>query len=104
VPKREDSLIRTVLVTIALLFQTFHPTTEDANPKLFCWDASSNATGYRVYWSDAPDWWPSSNVIDTSSLCVTDPLPESVPGEVLFFVVTAYNAYGESKTDHGPII
>jgi len=94
----------TALLTVALLFQTAHPTTEAANSKLFCWDASPTATGYHVYWSAAPDWWPSSNVTNTSSLCLTDPAPDPVPGEVLFIVVTAHNAYGESETDHGPIV
>jgi hypothetical protein len=96
--------MHTILLTMALLLQSLYPTIETENPRLFCWDASVNATEYHVYWSASPDWWPSSNTTSTSSLCVTDPLPDPIPGEVLFFVVTALNAYGESETDHGPIV
>jgi hypothetical protein len=98
------SKIVLLALAIALLADASYATSEVAVPGLFCWDASINATGYRVYWSTAPDWWPSSNMNQTAALCLTDPGPDTIPGEVIFFVVTAYNVDGESETGHGPIV
>ena len=69
-----------------------------------CWDSSEGATGYRVYWGTDPTWWTPLQQVETAALCVADPTPEPLPGEIVYFIVTAYNAYGESETEHGEIL
>ena len=71
----------------------------------FCWDASEHATAYRVYWSFAdPPMWSVVEMSSTTETCMADPTPEPVPGEIIYFLVTAINEQGESETEHGPII
>jgi len=69
-----------------------------------CWDASEGATLYRVYWTLDHTFWTPFQSVDTTETCVADPAPEPALGQVVYFVVTAINAVGESETEHGPII
>ena len=73
-------------------------------PYTFCWDGSTGAVGYRLYWSTVPDAWPSERMTQTPSTCVEDHAPDPAPGELLYYVVTAYSQGGESETEHGQII
>jgi hypothetical protein len=94
------------------------------------WDAVTGtggqgvATGYRIYYSmlnccnpGTPDCeWSTHNMVDiladidhcgtlhcsSANSCCGDFLSEP-PGDVLFFTITAYNEFGESSTEHGPI-
>ena len=67
------------------------------------WGASRGAGTYRVYWSTAPVEWTTGNMVQTTGLSVPDPAPAPLPGQVIYYVVTASNYYGESETEHGPI-
>jgi len=82
-------------VVVAALALTVHT---------FCWEPSVGATGYRVYWSSGSDIWASGHRIETTELCVDDPVGEPVPGEIVYYIVTAFDADGESETEHGPIV
>jgi len=78
----------------------------------WCWDPVSGATGYRVYWSTDPTSWSACNRTEISAVnacqpgdpmvCCDngEPLPD---GDVIYFVVTAFNGAGESETDHGDV-
>ena len=83
------------LALIAALVLTAHT---------FCWDRSIGASGYRVYWSSASDMWAAGSMSETAALCLADPVPDPVPGELIYFIVTAFNSHGESETEHGPIM
>jgi hypothetical protein len=98
------TLLRTLAVVTAILVHVLFSQTSASSLSTYCWDPSPEATGYRVYWSLAPDWWPSKNLTEVSDTCLTDPSPTPIPGEVIFYVVTAFNAEGESATEHGPVV
>ena len=79
----------------------------------WCWDPSSGATGYRIYWSASPTTWSACYRFDVSAVNACPPgdpmvccdgggtpMPE---GDLVFFVVTAYNGVGESATEHGVV-
>ena len=66
---------------------------------LFCWDPSAGASGYHLYTSDTPcGAWLT--VTDTASTCVEVEVPDPLPGDVSYFIVTAHNNLGESETEH----
>ena len=75
----------------------------------WCWSESAGAEGYRFYWSNVPNTWTSCNHTDhDTSICVEG---RCCPGDfdegwnvdIVYYVVTAYNAAGESSTEHGPV-
>lgn len=72
------------------------------------WDSVANATGYRLRWSTQPDVWCRADHTDISTYACTlnDCHGEiAMPaGDLVFIVVTAYNAIGESPTEHGAIV
>lgn len=74
----------------------------------WCWTVSAGADGYRLYWSNVPQVWAACNATDyPSSVCVDDRCCSTDfvdgSGDLLFYVVTAYNVAGESSTEHGPV-
>jgi len=69
----------------------------------FCWDPSTGATSYRLYWSSVGGAWTTGERVETPDTCVADPTPIPVPGEIVYYVVTAVNSDGESEAEHGPI-
>ena len=98
--------MRRVLIVGALLALTAVLAAAVAQTPIhdYCWDASPGATGYRLYWSSSPTVWVSGQRVETTALCVPDPSPIPVPHEIVYYVVTAFNAVGESETEHGQII
>ena len=104
-----------------------------SHPHQWCWDAYTpeqieqwQPQGYRVRWTVVlgPDicWHPADmQEIDIATSCEVYPdledigttccdggltplgVDEPVPGDLIFFVITAFNVVGESVTDHGPI-
>jgi hypothetical protein len=95
---------RLIVFLIALIVSAFLCEAVASDPEVFCWEKSESTIGYHLYWSTEPDWWLSGNMTETTGLCVDDPAPDAFPGEVIFYVVTSYNAEGESETEHGPIV
>jgi len=77
---------------------------ESEGPFTVCWTQSVGAGGYRLYWNTVSTEWLRTQAFETSELCATDHARDPLPGEVIYYVVTAYNYGGESETEHGPII
>ena len=78
---------------------------------IWCWDdVGPVADGYRFYWGYTGAVWLSVNRVEVDSYfactdgeCCVDFDEASVPDDLVFFVVTAFNEFGESPTEHGPI-
>lgn len=74
------------------------------------WSESEGATGYRFYWSiNHSNWHDCDRVEYPATICTGG---TCYPGEfdegwnevpLVFYVVTAFNAAGESTTEHGPV-
>lgn len=64
-----------------------------ADTVTLAWDASSGATGYKIYYGTAPHTY--STILDVGNV-LTYPVPNLGPG-TYYFAVTAYNAQGESS-------
>lgn len=72
------------------------------------WQPVATATSYRVYWSAlGTSWCAASRVEYPASVCT----PTECQGEdtgpsipITFILVTAVNQYGESATEHGPVV
>ena len=75
----------------------------------WCWDESEGAEGYRLYWSNVPIAWSGCNTIEyntTSCIagrCCPGLFDEGWNVGLVYYIVTAYNAAGESITEHGPV-
>ena len=78
-----------------------------------CWEDSPGAAGYMLLSAAAGDPWqlradsvdrgqPFPTCIDYWDMhCCLLPADPIAPGELQFIVVTAYNSWGESPTEHG---
>ena len=76
---------------------------------LWEWDTVPSADGYYLRWSFYPDLWPECQRLTINAAAINDDnldamVPLNRPGFVVYYVVTAYNAAGESSTGHGPIV
>jgi hypothetical protein len=70
----------------------------------WCWNASIGAEGYRLYWSEWQGEFHEYQMVETTQVCVpVGTIPDPLPGEIYYIVVTAYNSAGESTTEHGDI-
>ena len=73
------------------------------------WSPVADADGYRLYWSMTPYTWDRTYSVDVGNMTTYDDFPIShlttpQPGGIFHFVVTSYNAAGESITEHGNVI
>jgi hypothetical protein len=73
--------------------------------QVWSWDAVEGATSYRLYWGDLPMRWCASRYVEVAaSSCDAEGcwlnMSEPVGGSV-YFTVTALNAAGESRWEHG---
>lgn len=73
----------------------------------WCWDEVTNATYYRVYWSESPtEWCEQDYVTVTNGACVGGECCDSgaavyVHSPVLYYNVQSYNDNGECEWEHG---
>jgi hypothetical protein len=97
---------------LAIVLLLLLPTSAGAFEK-WVWDPVPTATGYRLYWSNAVPGayppWTTCQMIETTLTETTFDPPAPPPNEIVFIIVTAFNAVGESGTGwaegttHGPI-
>jgi len=91
--KRHFSLF--LLLAILILFLTLFHSVAAAQITI-AWNASSSATGYKVYYGTASGRYNSpGSPIDVGSV-TTNTLTGLSPWQGYFIAVTAYNQYGES--------
>jgi len=112
------SLSGGLLVVLAVLCLS----TQAKSVEKLCWTEveGQGVLGYRGYFSTYPVCWDEDYVIefstyescelysDTPGVCCDGGLTpmgqdQPLPGNLIFFIITAYNAAGESITEHGPI-
>jgi hypothetical protein len=102
-----------------LTWYALQPTVEAWDPQgEWCWNAPSQGEvvdGYRVYWSvgGLPGCWNEHVVLDYDLACNVNGrpglccdggmVPYSPAEDFVLYVVTAYNAGGESDSEHGPV-
>ena len=66
----------------------------------WCWDAVAEVDGYNVYWHEVIGEWELAEMASTWDTCLFDISRDPLPGELIYYVVTSYNEYGESPTEH----
>ena len=80
---------------------------------MWCWDDVGNiADGYRLYWGFTGQAWMESarvevvrdDVCRDNECCAESSAPTQQPGEIFFFVVTAFSGGSESDTEHGEVV
>ena len=80
---------------------------------MWCWDDVGNiADGYRLYWGVTGQAWLESTRVEIArddvcldnECCAASSEPSLQPGELFFFVVTAFSGPNESDTEHGEVV
>jgi hypothetical protein len=71
---------------------------------LWHWNPVPEAEGYYLYRRDSTAPWSACQRAQVVGSAQVSDYLDPVPGQLLQYVVTAYNAGGESPTEHGPIV
>lgn len=75
-----------------------------AAPLWLTWDEDPAADRYRVYFNSHGGSWEECEAVVTEINQIPDPVPEPLPGQIYFIVVTGENSKGEGGTGHGLVV